>query len=336
MQEIQSIEPAPKFTTAHLFGAGFLVFAAGAAIVIGSFPLQLSIISIFLFAGVHNFMEFRYFLARMPVRWGRSKTFYATGIGGVAVLTSAYLLIYFGAGNWLWSLTSFQLIVSLWNTSFILWIALLFYLRGRQKPKADWSWAFPVGFLICALAWLAPNYWSLSLVYLHPLIAMWFLERQMRRTRPEWLKAYRTVLVSIPFLVAGLYFAFADAPNLSTETNLFWRITQHAGSEILPGISSHFLVAAHVFLETIHYVVWIFLIPLVDFRAIPWKIKEIPLFSNRKGFPKFVLSGLIVSFLLVLTLWAAFSIDYTFARDLYFAFAMAHVLAEFPFLVKML
>jgi len=128
----------------------------------------------------------------------------------------------------------------------------------------------------------------------------------------------------------------AREPNLSEDTNLFWRITQHAGSQILPGISSHLLVATHVFLETIHYAVWIVLIPLVDFRAIPWKVGEIPLFANRNGFPKIVLACLAASGLIVLALWWGFAVDYTTTRDVYFAFAMAHVLAEFPFLVKML
>jgi len=336
MQEIQTFERNKTFSSAQIFACLFLLGCAAFAVLIGSFPLQLSIITIFLFAGVHNFMEFRYFLARMPVRWGKSRTFYLVGIGGVILLTSAYLLLYFGGGNWLWSLTNFQILVSLWNTSFILWIGFLFFLRGKQKPQTDWSFAFAVAFLLCCPAWIVPNYWSLSLVYLHPLIAMWFLERQIRRTKPEWLRAYRTGLLSIPFFVAGLYFAFADTPHLSNETNLFWRITQHAGSEILPGISSHFLVATHVFLETIHYSVWILLIPLVDKCAVPWKLKEIPLFSNKQGLPKLVFAGLVVSILLVFALWYGFSLDYEQTRDIYFAFAIAHVLTEFPFLVKML
>jgi hypothetical protein len=35
-------------------------------------------------------------------------------------------------------------------------------------------------------------------------------------------------------------------------------------------------------------------------------------------------------------LWAGFTLDYTRTRDLYFAFAMAHVLAEAPFLIRLL
>lgn len=116
----------------------------------------------------------------------------------------------------------------------------------------------------------------------------------------------------------------------------FWRITQHAGSQILPGISSHFLVATHVFLESIHYFVWILLIPLIDRRAIPWKLNEIPLFGSKNGFPKLVGLVLAVAVVIVISLWAGFSVDYTTTRDVYFAFAIAHVLAEFPFLIKML
>jgi hypothetical protein len=334
MQEIRRAKF--EITSAQAFAFGFLAFCIAAAWVIGAFPLQLSIITIFLFAGVHNAFEFRYFAARMPARWGKSRTYYAVGIGGVVVLTGVYLTIYFGSGNWLWSAASWQMAVSVWNTGLVLWLGVLFYLRGRQKPKTDWSWAFPVAFLIAAFVWLAPQYFSLALLYLHPFIALWFLERQIRRTRREWLKSYHFCLATIPFFVLVLYLLFANAPDLSNETNLFWRITQHAGSGILPSISSHFLVAAHVFLETIHYAVWILLIPLVDRRAIPWKLSEIPLFSSENGFPKIVFGVLALSLLLVFALWFGFSVDYTVTRDVYFAFAIAHVMAEFPFLVKML
>jgi len=314
----------------------FVSLCALGAVVIGSFPLQMSIATIFLFAGVHNLMEFRYFAARMPVRWGRSRLYYSVGICGVIVLAAAYLMLYFSSGNWLWSSDSWEWLTASWNTSLVLWLAVLFYLRGRQQPRSDWSWAFPAGFLLAGLAWIVPQYWSLSLVYVHPFVAMWFLDRQMRRTKPEWLGAYRIGLASIPILLVILWFGLARQPNLPEDTNLFWRITQHAGSEILPGVSSHLLVATHVFLETIHYFVWILLIPLIDVRAIPWRLEKIPLFSHKFGFPKLVVGALCVSGLIVVALWFGFATDYTRTRDIYFAFAMAHVLAEFPFLIKML
>ena len=321
--------------SSFMFAVSFILLAGIAAVIIGWQPLTLSIVTIFAFAGFHNFMEFRYFSARMPLRWGRSKLFYSVGIGGVLILTAVYLSIYFSSG-FLWNPETWAVASASWNTAFILWVGLLFYLRGRQRPKSDWSWAFAVAFLLAALAWLFPNYWALSLVYLHPFVAMYFLERQIRRTKREWLAAYHICLATIPSFVIGLWIAFAKTPNLSEETYLFTVITNHAGSNILTGISSHFLVATHVFLETIHYSVWIILIPLVDRKAIPWKLSEIPLFASEKGFPKIVLTALAISFGLMIALWFGFSANYTMTRDIYFAFAIAHVMAEMPFLIKML
>ena len=36
-------------------------------------PLQVSIVTLFLFAGPHNWFELRYFLMRLPVRFGKSR-----------------------------------------------------------------------------------------------------------------------------------------------------------------------------------------------------------------------------------------------------------------------
>jgi len=327
--------PRPRITSATLLFVSFVFGCAIAAALIGAFPLELSIATVFLFAGVHNLMEFRYFAARMPVRWGKSRTYYAVGIGGVVVLATAYITIYFSSGNWLWSSDNYGELILVWNTAFIVWIGVLFFLRAKQKRR-EFPGVLSILLLIAAAAWTLPQYWSLALVYLHPLIAMWFLERQIRRTKPEWLRAYHLCLASIPVFLFFIWTALAGEPNLSEETRLFWRIAQHAGSEILPGISSRVLVATHVFLESIHYFVWILLIPLVDRRAIPWRLNDVPLFSNAMGIRTIFVGLVVVSIAIVFALWTGFAIDYTTTRDIYFAFAIGHVLAEFPFLIKMI
>src|SRR3954468_19264693 len=76
---------------------GFLIFAA---CLISWNPIQLSIATVFLFAGPHNWVEFRYFLGRMPVRWGSSRRFYTLGLGGVVLLAAGYLLLYFLGQSW--------------------------------------------------------------------------------------------------------------------------------------------------------------------------------------------------------------------------------------------
>src|SRR5258705_8294276 len=119
MQEVRAARF--EWTSGHSLLAGFLLACAIGAFVIGSFPLAASIATIFAFAGVHNFMEFRYFAARMPLRWGRSRLFYSIGIGGVLVLATAYLTLYFASGNWLWSLNNWATLTATWNTAFVLW-----------------------------------------------------------------------------------------------------------------------------------------------------------------------------------------------------------------------
>ena len=333
MQEIQKARV--EISAAQIFAFAFLSLSAFAALLIAWKPLQLSMATIFLFAGLHNLFEFRYFAARMPVKWGKSRTFYTLGIGGTLILTAIYLAIYFSSG-WLWNPVTWQIFAATWNTAFALWIALLIYLRGRQKPQTDWSWAFPVAFFFAALAWLVPNYWALSLIYLHPLVAMYFFDRQLRRTKPEWRKAYHFSLLGVGIILIFLWITLANAPHLPNDTDLNWRITQHAGSEILPQISSRLLVTTHVFLETIHYSVWIILLPLIDKKAVPWNLGKVPLVAHPQGFPKVFLTAFALGLLLVVALFLGFSVNYTTTRDIYFAFAIGHVLAEMPFLIKML
>lgn len=314
----------------------FVALCAIAAIAIGRFPLEASIATIFLFAGVHNLMEFRYFAARMPAKWGRSRNYYLFAIAGVVTLTAAYLVIYFGSGTWIWSDARLAAFAGTWNTAFVLWAATLFWLHGRRSTRSDRSWIFPAAFLLAAVVWMFPQMWSIALVYIHPLVAMWFLDRQIRRTKPEWTGYYRLCLMSIPLFLLAIWVTLAGRPQLPDDTFLFWRITQHAGSGILTGLSSHLLVATHVFLESIHYFVWILLIPLVDRRAIPWRLDKIPLVAG-SGFGRFAMVGLLIfGAVAVCVLWLGFSVDYATTRDVYFAFAIAHVLAEFPFLIKML
>jgi hypothetical protein len=124
--------------------------------------------------------------------------------------------------------------------------------------------------------------------------------------------------------------------NLDNSDALSWRITQHAGAGILTGISSYFLVASHVFLETVHYGVWLVLIPLAVKSGSVWSTKGIPLAVHRDGWPKTVKLALAFGVFAVLVLWVSFGVGFTTTRDIYFTVAMAHVLAEVPFLIRLL
>jgi hypothetical protein len=78
------------------------------------------------------------------------------------------------------------------------------------------------------------------------------------------------------------------------------------------------------------------LIPIVDSRAIPWNLRQVPLISNANGYPRLTLAAFLTGAIMVFALSWGFAVDYTTTRDIYFAFAIGHVLAEFPFLVKLI
>jgi len=111
---------------------------------------------------------------------------------------------------------------------------------------------------------------------------------------------------------------------------------QHAGADLLPNVSSHLLVSLHVFLEMLHYGVWIIALPLIGATGAVWNVKTIPLARRRDGFPRLIGAILIFGLFVVALLWLGFSVNYAAMRDVYFAVAMAHVLAEAPFLLRMI
>jgi hypothetical protein len=314
-----------------------LVFCTLAAAAFASWlPLQVSIVTLFLFAGPHNWFELRYFLMRLPVRFGTSRNFFLTAFAGLGVLTLAYVSLPFVYNASLWTDEAWSIVIASWNTLLLFWLGLLVWLRSKQKARANWTWTIPVGIALCSLNWLGPDFFSLAIVYVHPLIALWFLDRHLRRTRPSWLRTYRRCLCLLPFVLAALVWRLSQTSPLADDNGLFWRITQHSGAQILPQVSSHMLVSVHLFLEMLHYGVWILALPLIASSARFWDPKTVPVARHPKGFPRVVAGLLIVALVAVAALWLGFSINYSTTRDIYFTVAIAHVLAEAPFLLRML
>jgi hypothetical protein len=223
-----------------------------------------------------------------------------------------------------------------WGTLLLLWVAVLTQMRSRQNPRREWGWVWPVCLALVAVVWLFPYQWSLALVYLHPLIAFWLLDRELKRTRPQWRPAYHACLACLPVFLGVIWWRLADTTPLPDDDGLTHAISNHAGAFILPGVSSHLLVSTHTFLEMLHYGVWVLAIPLIGLRSAPWQLRTVPLARRslpwRTGVAVFLLCGLGV----VAILWAGFVADYPTTRNVYFTVAMLHVLAEAPFLLRAL
>src|SRR5947209_19523923 len=86
-----SQSPASSGVRAGLpFMLAALAVAAASAFLAGWLPLGFSIVTVFLFAGPHNWLELRYFLTRLPARWGRLRPFFLTAFAGVVGLAAAF------------------------------------------------------------------------------------------------------------------------------------------------------------------------------------------------------------------------------------------------------
>jgi len=336
--ELKIWPSARALPNARVFASIVVLCMLASAAFASWLPLQISIVTLFLFAGPHNWFEFRYFLMRLPVRFGRSRNFFLTAFAGLGVLTIAYVSLPLLYNARLWSDEAWSTVIATWNSLLLFWLVLLVWLRSKQKLHANWTWTIPAGIALCSLNWLAPDTFSLAIVYIHPLIALWFLDRHLRRTRPAWLRAYRRCLCLLPFVLAAMIWQLSQTTPLLDSNGLFWRITQHSGAQVLPQVSSHLLVSVHMFLEMLHYGVWIVALPRIGrwANAKFWDIKTVPVARHPKGFPRVVAGVMMLAVVVVVVLWFGFSVDYSTTRDVYFTIAIAHVLAEAPFLLRML
>src|SRR5436190_23792869 len=130
--------------SANVFAAIVITAACLSAGLASWLPLQLSIASVFLFAGPHNWFEARYFLMRLPARFGRSRNFFIVAFAGIGGLTIAYVSLPALYYSNVWSGANWPNAIAVWNTLMIFWISGLVLMRGKQKANRDWFWVLPV------------------------------------------------------------------------------------------------------------------------------------------------------------------------------------------------
>ncbi len=278
------------------------IFVVCACLLAAVFPAQLSVVAVILFAGPHNWMEARYFAARMPVRWGHQRNFFLLAAGGVVALSTTFSLIAVNR--------------SVWHSVAALWIIGLLRIARKELMAA----ALPTAFLWMAAAWVTPGSADLAFVFMHPTAALWFAYRQILRSRPQWLPSFRRLAIAIVPLALGIVF-LKNGPTSPVVSVSFAQV-----------YASPAAVALHAFLELLHYGAWVILLPSIGLATAPWDFHRIPLVRHRAGWPRLVKASLIAAATAVVLLWIFFLIDYRTTRDVYFTLAIVHVLAEVPFL----
>ncbi|HIE95619.1 MAG TPA: hypothetical protein EYG03_16660 [Planctomycetes bacterium] len=324
--------------TPFAFVTGMVLFALAAMGLTAALPIGMSVAVVFLFAGPHNYVEARYFLTRLPARFGGLRSFFLFSAAGVVSLTIAFPLLtriptWFG-----WPASSVLWTVGVWNTGLILWGTHLVAMRAQQPPRRQWDYAWPIGIAVVGLMWLQPMVLPLLLVYLHPLMGLWVLDRELAQRRPEWHRSYRAGLLVVPVLLLVLWTVgpSSGGGGLAVPVGIRQQITQHAGAAWFSEFIGRRLIATHAFLELLHYGVWLVAIPLASGRVFAEGFKNIPLMKRSISFRRGIQIGLLSSVMVVGLLWLGFAADYSTTRDVYFTVATLHVLAEVPFLLRLL
>ena len=78
------------------------------------------------------------------------------------------------------------------------------------------------------------------------------------------------------------------------------------------------------------------IIPMIGLRSAPWNLGTIPAARRSPAWKRGVAIILLFGLLIVLVLWASFLVDYGTTRYIYFLAALLHVLAEIPFLLRVI
>jgi len=321
---------------APVFFAGTtLLLMVGSALLVGWAPVPFAFVTFFLLAGPHTWMEARYyFLARMPVRWGKLRGYFTLALAGTCVLSAAALVLEWSARAC--TTETCTALVTIWNAVLLLWILALVCMRRRQTPRRVWPWTFPLAGLLLLLNWLTPFGFSIGLAYVHPMMALWILDRELLRRRPAWRRAYHGCLCCVPLLLGWLWWQFANQPPLGSDDRCWLGGAECAGTEILPGLSSRFLVAAFAFLVMLHYCVWVVAFPLLGTGDAPWRLRAIPLAWRSRRWTIGVASVLVVAGIGVVLMWGGLLADFGLTSEVYLLATVTSVLAEVPFLLRTL
>src|SRR5438105_2158786 len=129
-----SLRSAPALSGTAL-AALMLGLAGAAALLAGWAPLLFSIATVFLFAGPHNWLEARYFLTRLPARWGKLRGFFLLAFAGLIGLTAVFAALPWLGRQFIGSAEVWPGALAGWNTGVIAWVAVLIQMRARQNPR---------------------------------------------------------------------------------------------------------------------------------------------------------------------------------------------------------
>ncbi|MFD0347493.1 hypothetical protein ACFQ0M_18380 [Kitasatospora aburaviensis] len=295
---------------------GFVLAAVAALVLALRAPAGLAVLGLALFGVLHNVLELRYVAGRFAaVLAGPLLRLLLVLVTGIAlcrlvppslvprtVAQAAEILLAYG----------------------LLAAACRSGLRGRPLLLAG-SGAVLAGAAAGSLAF--PAYHFVVLAHLHnvvPLLFLWEWSRRLVRGRALFLVLQCGWVLVVPAVLLSGVLDGVLAPGTGWTARLAVGYTPPAW--LTPGVGLRFL-AVFAFLQTMHYVVWVWFLPRYAPDATGAFERRVPALRGGRAW---LLGGAVGGLLAVL-----FAADYAQGRTVYAALASYHAYLEFPVLLML-
>jgi hypothetical protein len=118
------------------------------------------------------------------------------------------------------------------------------------------------------------------MAYLHPLMGLWILDRELSQRRDGFLPTYRTLLLLIPVAATVIWLLPIKTFHLPFTADLMPQ--DHVGASCCPASKLTDCWQMHVFLELLHYGVWLVAIPVASGRVWSDGFQKIPLLRGSR------------------------------------------------------
>ncbi len=280
---------------------GTSLAAAVALVVAVRAPIALTLAGFVAFGALHNLLELRYVLGRFAgLLSGR---FLTVLLGLITAIALARLV----SGRYAEIVLGYAVLV----------VAAVWALRARWLALGVVLGVLGVA---AGLSLTHPAYHFVVLTHLHNLVPLAFVWEFARRNPLLRAVSVGWVLVIPSLIMAG---AFDALWRLDGSTRF-----SPAASPLFEGTTAMRFLTVFAFLQSMHYVVWVWLLPRYAPAATARFEQRVPAL---KGWRIWAL-GVAAAAILGIILWA----DYGTGRGIYSSLAGYHAYLEFPVLLVML
>lgn len=297
--------------------------SAAALVVAVRLPAATTVVGLAVFGIVHNVFELRYVAGRFAgVLAGRL-------LGALAVLVTGIVLCR------LWPAGG----VAARRAEVVLAYALLavaWWWARRGVPLRWWSAGVVVLAAATVVSWRRLDHHFVVLAHLHNVVPLFFVWEWSRRW-PAGRTGFRAVNVAWVVGVPGLILAGVFDGLLGDGAARLGPLGTFAPERLaatyappgwLDGPFALRLLAVFAFMQTMHYVVWVWLLPRHAADATAAFDARVPALRGRRAAAAGVVGAVLLGVLLVS--------DYRTGRTVYGAVASYHAYLEFPVLLALL